>query len=144
MRVSSLPLLLGNRRKALIASVLLFGLVISTFSMSGWTTGRSAVDADPQRIRVLHFTLTPLGFNPSSMTVPEGLYVIEVTNRSDLSQFSLSLGRLSNHKLKEVDATRKLGEWRGLFRLKSDDFALTLNEKPGWSAKLRITKEAKN
>jgi hypothetical protein len=93
------------------------------------------------RIRVLHFTLTPLGLNPSAATIPEGRYVIEITNRSELSEFSLNLGRLSGHKQKEVKAIRKHGEWSGVFDLKRDNFVLAINEKPEWTANIQVTKE---
>jgi len=152
MQIPSSFLMSNNQRKFLIASILLLGLTLSAFSMSRWAairrghaqepvlTAARAAGNDPERVRALHFTLTPLGFNPSAMTVPEGLYVIEVTNRSDLSTFSLNLGRIANHKLKEVDAIHRHGEWSGFFRLKSDDFVLTVNEKPEWKAKLQVTK----
>lgn len=143
MRIPSLLSASGSQRKVVIASGLLIGLTISVFSMSRWTATRfsnAKEQASAEPVKVLHFTLTPLGFNPNAMTVPEGLYVIEVTNRSDLKAFSLNLGRLSNHKLKEVDTARKRGEWSGFFRLKSDDFVLTINEKTAWTARLQVTK----
>jgi hypothetical protein len=143
MRILSLVLTSGSQRKMVLASVMLIGLTISAFSMSRWAAtrlGNAKEQAPAERVKVLHFTLTPLGFNPSVMTVPEGLYVIEVTNRSDLSTFSLNLGHLSNHKLREVNAARTHGEWSGFFRLKSDDYVLAINEKTAWTAKLQVTK----
>lgn len=145
MRILSLLLASGSQRKIVLASVMLIGLTISAFSMSRWAATRfrkakEMAQAPAERVKVLHFTLTPLGLNPSVMTVPEGLYVIEVTNRSDLKTFSLNLGRLSNQKLKEVNAVRTQGEWSGIFRLKSDDYVLAINEKTAWAAKLQVTK----
>lgn len=143
MRIPALLFTLDSQRRVLIVLVLLIGLTITAFSMSRWTATRSSDTqelAASEPVKVLHFTLTPLGFNPSAMTVPEGLYVIDVTNRSGLSTFSLNLGRLSGHKLKEVDTARKRGEWSGYFRLKKDDFVLTVNEKTAWTASLEVTK----
>lgn len=142
MRILSLLFASSSRRKIVMASVLLIGLAISAFSMSRWIVPRLGGGeklAPPERVKVLHFTLTPLGFSPTEMTVPEGLYTIEVINRSGLSMFSLHLGRLSERKLKEVDSARKLGEWRGFFNLKRDDYVVTVNEKTEWTARLQVT-----
>lgn len=143
MQISFLSLSIVTERKFVIASLWLVGLLMLTCSISLWAVGRvkttqKLVSTEP--VKVLHFTLTPLGINPSAVTVPEGLYVIEVTNRSDLSRFSLNLGDLSSHKLQELDTTRKHGEWSGFFRLKSDDFVLTVNEKTEWTARLQVIK----
>ncbi len=74
MRIPFLLLASGSQRKVVIASVLLIGLTISAFSMSRWAVARfgSAKElASAELVKVLHFTLTPLGFSPSAMTVPE-------------------------------------------------------------------------
>lgn len=146
MQVSTFSILPAPRRKS---RLILFTTLCLMLSMASWLTASlkslqptaQTTDKESPRIRVLHFTLTPLGLNPTAMTVPEGQYLIEVTNRSDFSEFSLNLGRLSNHKLKEVDAIKKHGEWRGVFDLKRDDFVLTINEKPEWTANIQVIKD---
>ncbi|NOT63482.1 MAG: hypothetical protein HOP19_25000 [Acidobacteria bacterium] len=130
------------------------GMALLSLSMAPWVKASwksmlsylPAVQSsgnDAPRISVLHFTLTPLGFNPPAATIPEGQYVIEVTNRSELNDFSLNLGRLSGHKLKETNKIKKHGEWRGAFNLKRGDFAIIINEKPEWAASIQVIKEDK-
>ena len=143
------------RRKALLIFFPALCLMVSVFSLASWQTGflksvwsatgitPQAANPETERIKVLHFTLTPRGFNPVAATIPEGRYVIEVTNRSELPEFSLNLGRLSGHKIKERDNAKKHGEWSGLFDLKRGDFVLSINEKPEWTANIQATKEEK-
>ena len=149
MQVSTFFILPAPRRKSMLILFMTLCLMLLILSMaSGLTASLKSLQPTAQttdkaapRIRVLHFTLTPLGLNPTAMTVPEGKYLIEVTNRSDFSEFSLNLGQLSSYKLKEVNAIKKHGEWSGLFDLKHDDFVLTINEKPEWTANIQVIKD---
>jgi hypothetical protein len=102
----------------------------------------------PPPIKVISITVNPRGFSPSKITVPEGLYLIDINNRSGIPELGLQLGELNNKKLKESKRLKdkqgrelKSQDWRGLFNLDKGTYTITESSHPGWVVDIQVTKK---
>jgi hypothetical protein len=97
---------------------------------------------------VISITVNPRGFNPSRVTVPEGLYLIDINNRSGLSELNLQLGALNSRKLKESRRPKdsqgrelKSQDWRGFFNLDRGVYTVTESSHPNWVLQIQVDRK---
>ena len=120
--------------------------------IGSFTTGAknpaSAQTNTPPPIKVISITVNPRGFNPSKITVPEGLYLIDINNRSGISELGLQLGALNTKKLKESKRPKdsqgrelKSQDWRGLFNLDKGTYTITESSHPNWVVEIQVNKK---
>lgn len=101
-------------------------------------------------VKVISITVNPDGFSPSDVEVPEGLYLLDLNNRSGLPEINVQFGNLNNRKLKEVKPAKdkqgrelKMRDFRGLFNLDNGQYTITEANHPKWSLKLKVTAKPK-
>ncbi len=115
------------------------------------TSAKSPVSTQtdaPRPIKVISITVNPRGFNPSKIAIPEGLYLIDINNRSGFSDLDLQLSALNSRKLKESKRPKdnqgrelKSDDWRGLFNLDKGTYTITESSHPGWVLEIRVDKK---
>jgi hypothetical protein len=122
---------------------------------SGWkrpTTSLAAAQATPTPppIKVVSFTLTSAGFSPAEITIPEGLYLLDINNRSGRTNLNLQFGDLNARKLKETKPVKDkdgrlipLQDFRGLFDLRNGRYTITEANNPKWIADIKVTQKEK-
>ena len=149
-----------------IAFCLLASLGLSTFAFSwrDWIskpTNKSAAvvaavpaivqtAANSSPIKVISITVNSDGFSPSDVEVPEGLYMLDINDRSGLPAINVQLGNLNAKKLKEVKPAKdkqgrilKIQDYRALFNLENGQYTITEADHPKWSLKLKVTAKPK-
>jgi hypothetical protein len=112
------------------------------------TNPASAQARTPPPIKVISITVNPRGFNPSRITVPEGLYLIDINNRSGLPELNLQLGALNNRKLKESRRPKdsqgrelKSQDWRGFFNLDRGVYTVMESSHPNWVLQIQVDRK---
>lgn len=133
-------------------------IVIGALSVSGMrkigslTTGAKkpalAQTKTPPPVKVITITVTPRGFVPTEITVPEGPYLIDINNRSGIPELDLQLGALNGKKLKESKRLKdkdgrelKSLDWRRLFNLDKGRYTITESSHPGWVVDIQVDKK---
>lgn len=53
-------------------------------------------------VKVISIRVNPDGFSPSDVEVPEGLYLVDINDRTGLPEISVQLGNLNTKKLNEA------------------------------------------
>ncbi len=104
----------------------------------------------PPPLKVVSITVTPAGFSPADLTIPEGLYLLDINNRSGVANLNLQFGDLNTRKLKETKPVKDrqgrllpLQDFRGLFDLRSGKYTITEANNPKWIAELKVTQKEK-
>ncbi len=99
-------------------------------------------------IKVISVTVNPRGFSPSKVTVPEGLYLIDINNRSGVAELNLQLGTLNAKKLKESKRVKdnqgrelKSLDWRGFFNLDKGTYTVRESSHPNWILEIQVDKK---
>lgn len=130
-------------------------VALSVFGMRkiGWaTTGASnppqAQNNLPPPVKVITITVTPRGFEPAEITVPEGPYLIDINNRSGIPELDLQFGALNGKKLKESKPLKdkegrelKSLDWRGLFNLDKGTYTIKESSHPDWAVEIQVDKK---
>lgn len=105
---------------------------------------------NPSPVKVISITVHSDGFSPSDVEVPEGLYLLDINNRSGLPGINVQFGNLNAKKLKEVKPAKdkqgrelKIQDYRGLFNLENGQYTITEANHPKWSLKLKVTAKPK-
>ena len=106
--------------------------------------------ATPPPVKVVSLTVTPAGFSPTELTLPEGLYLLDINNRSGVAELNLQFGELNARKLKETKPVKdkqgrivKLQDFRGLFDLQNGKYTITEANHPKWVVELKVTPKEK-
>lgn len=106
--------------------------------------------ANPSPVKVISIIVNSDGFSPSEVEVPEGLYLLDINDRSGLPEISVQLGNLNTKKLKEVKPAKdkqgrilKIQDYRALFNLENGQYTITEADHPKWSLKLKVTAKPK-
>lgn len=105
-----------------------------------------AMQAASSPVKVISITVNPDGFSPSEVEVPEGLYLLDINNRSGLLDINVQLGNLNARKLQEVKPSKdkeghivKTQDYRGLFSFENGQYTITEADHPKWSLKIKVT-----
>ena len=122
------------------AGVLSLGLVM-VVGLTVWALGSGwkrplfpalVAQTKASPIKVVSLTVTPAGFSPSDLTLPEGLYLLDINNHSGVADLNLQFGELNARKLKEGKPVKdkqgrilKLQDFRGLFDLPTGKYTIS-------------------
>jgi hypothetical protein len=105
---------------------------------------------NPSPVKVISITVNPDGFSPSDVDVPEGLYLLDINDRTGLPEINVQLGNLNSKKLKEAKPAKdkqgrilKMQDYRGLFSLENGQYTITEANHPKWSLKIKVTAKPK-
>lgn len=84
-------------------------------------------------------TLRPQGFEPSSITRPEGRFVLAINNRSGLREISVNLDRESGPRLRNIQMARAKRLWGEGIELPPGRYVLTEASHPKWICNITVT-----
>jgi hypothetical protein len=84
-------------------------------------------------------TLHPQGFEPSSITRPQGRFVLAINNRSGLREISVSLDRESGPRLRTIPMARAKRLWGEGIELPPGRYVLTEASHPKWICNITVT-----
>lgn len=140
--------------------VMLLAVIGLAWSKQTWKSATPIVAAvlpattqtttNPSPVKVISITVNSDGFSPSDVEVPEGLYLLDINDRSGLPQINVQLGNLNAKKLKEVKPAKdeqgrilKIQDYRALFNLENGQYTITEADHPKWTLKLKVTAKPK-
>jgi hypothetical protein len=93
----------------------------------------------PRKIETEIITLRSEGFEPPSITRPQGLFILLLDNRSGLSEVQLDLDRQAGNRITQVNVPREKLDWSEGFDLPPGRYLLTEAIHPEWSCTITIT-----
>jgi len=95
--------------------------------------------ASEEQLQVELITLTPRGFEPSTLTRPKGKFYLTVDNRSGSTEMNLRLDYVTGAQLREMRVSKELLDWSDLLELHPGEYLLTEADHPDWSCRITIT-----
>lgn len=100
----------------------------------------AAATQSRKTLGLLIFDLTPRGISPSSVTVPEGWYLVRVRNGLTLTQLSVRLdhetaGPVTSNSIKAASSASQ-----SEVQLQAGKHTLTVGTRSGWTAVISVTK----
>lgn len=84
-------------------------------------------------------TLRPEGFEPASITRPQGTFILLLDNRSGLAEIQVNLDVERGSRMRQVSLARENSDWSDGLDLPPGSYLLTEAAHPEWSCKLTIT-----
>lgn len=136
-----------------LGAMMVLGIIGLAWSRQLWKTPVPTVATEisatvqtttnPSPVKVISITVNPDGFSPSDVEVPEGLYLVDINDRTGLPEINVQLGNLNTKKLKEAKPAKdkqgrilKMQDYRGLFSLENGQYTITEANHPKWSLKI--------
>ncbi len=127
-------------------------LVIAGFSLSvrAWRHAResssnSAGSVSLKRQRGIAemtsevITITPHGFEPSSLTIPHEKFQLLVDNRSGIANTSLQIVRDNGAREHDMKVPREEPNWSEVINLAPGRYSLIESNHPRWSCRITVT-----
>lgn len=108
--------------------------------MTPGLASRSAPQSAADRVKVETeiITLLPEGFEPSSITRPQGTFILLLDNRSGLTAVQINLDGDGGGRLRQKSIPREDPDWSDVLDLPPGDYLLTEADHPEWSCKINI------
>lgn len=100
-------------------------------------TPRSAASGD--RLEVETIILTRFGFEPEQIIRPPGEFLLNVLNRSQVSDVDLRLDKSAGDHVRLQHVSQDKLDWRDFFTLEPGDYVLTEASHPEWVCRITIT-----
>ena len=91
------------------------------------------------QLEVELITATPSGFEPASLTRPQGRFILAIDNRSGLDQLDLYLDRDTGARLNTALSRKGKLKWRDVVDLQSGRYVLRSANDPNWRCDINLT-----
>jgi hypothetical protein len=96
-------------------------------------------DLQNQTIEAEIITIHPAGFEPTAITRPKGLFILEVEDRSGLREVDVRLSAERGDRVFQVKAAREKADWNRLVDPPPGRYVLTEINHPDWACIITIT-----
>lgn len=130
----------GNREpshNSLLSATRLARSAVEPAPISNRPAARSA--GDKLRVETEVITLRPEGFEPASITRPQGTFILLLDNRTGLTAIQINLDGEAGGRLRQESIPRENADWSDVLDLAPGVYLLTEGAHPEWSCKLSIT-----
>jgi hypothetical protein len=84
-------------------------------------------------------TIRRTGFHPSSISRPEGKFLMALSNRSGAVELHLRLHSVGGASIVEAQVNRKKLDWSKIVTLPAGEYVLTEANHPDWICRITIT-----
>jgi hypothetical protein len=92
-----------------------------------------------QPIKAIRLTVTHLGFSPSELKVPAGLYILDVDNRTGGREIRIIVDSLDGNRIRGNKPIKGTRGHTSLYNLTPGDYAVGVAEAPNWIAKISVS-----
>lgn len=91
------------------------------------------------RVKAVYFRITPLGIEPSTLTLPAGRYLVAIDNDSGLKVINVNIDTEGGPRLGSANLPVGKRKWRGQITFTPGRYVLTDPNDPRWVGRLTIT-----
>lgn len=95
--------------------------------------------ADRVKVETEIITLRAEGFEPASITRPQGTFFLLLDNRSGLTEIQINVDREAGSRIRQVSIPRENSDWSDGLDLPPGVYQLTEAAHPEWGCKITIT-----
>lgn len=131
----------GNREAAvnLLSSARPVDSRIGPIGMGVGSRSVPRTAAERVKVETEIITLRPEGFEPSSITRPQGTFFLLLDNRTGLAGIQINLDGEAGSPMRQVNIPRENSDWSDGLDLPPGVYLVTEAAHPEWSCKITIT-----